>query len=172
MNRLISHTKNLLKYEKDQWINDALIFKLTLKYATFISVFLQLLYYLDIIPFSYAILGQITFVFVGGIYITYIQPKYFNIPELNMQIKEKEAVIVDFIIHQLPLYIFLFIHFSKIKIYRGLDINNIIFISILSSLYFLTNNPFKLYNINRCDILNISSITLILFFILNKILLN
>lgn len=143
------------------------IFTIFIRYATIISLIVQLLYYKNIIPFSYSIFLLITIVFVGGIYITYIKPKYLTIPEFNLKIKGITLIILDFIFHQLPFYIFLYVHLTKKIPYKK---DNLVFITILAIIYFLLSDPRKIYYIEKKDIYNIIIISIFISYISHLLL--
>jgi hypothetical protein len=81
-----------------------------------------------------------------GFIITYIYPKYFYLKEINLLIKGNQAILLDFLIHQIPLIIYLILlyynywSFSKNLLLIAFLIN-ILFLDI----YLLFVNPFKIY---------------------------
>ena len=86
--------------------------------------------------------------FLGGFYITYINPCYIKIPYLNLIITDSILYICDFISHQLPFYSFLYFHSHPMD----LSWKEFIFINIPISIYFLFFNYEDRYGIKLNDI--------------------
>ena len=120
------------------WSN--LLFVLSLIFM----VFLKKTYYLNLIYLI--IFVMLNIVSVIGFILTYIYPKYFYIKDINLLIEGKRAKILDFIIHQIPLIIYLILFyynywsFSK-KLLAIAILINIIFLNT----YLLYFNPFNIY---------------------------
>ena len=68
-------------------------------------MFLKKTYYLNLIYLI--IFVMLNIVSVIGFILTYIYPKYFYIKDINLLIEGKQAKTLDFIIHQIPLIIYL-----------------------------------------------------------------
>ena len=133
------------------------------RYATILSLIIQVFYYKNIIQFTDSILLISTLVYVGGFYITYITPKYVFVPELKLTVKGNILKLLDFLFHQLPFYIFLYMHFTKKIKYKK---DNLLFVAILSFFYFLLHDPCNVYNITKKDIIIIIIFSLPLFCLL------
>jgi hypothetical protein len=107
-------------------------------------IFLKKTYYLNLIYLI--IFVMLNIVSVIGFILTYIYPKYFYIKDINLLIEGKQAKILDFIIHQIPLIIYLILfyynywNFSK-KLLAIAILINIIFLNT----YLLYFNPFNIY---------------------------
>jgi len=86
--------------------------------------------------------------FLGGFYITYINPRYIKIPYLNLIITDSILYGTDFISHQLPFYYFLYFHSYPMD----LSWKEFIFINIPISIYFLFFNYEERYGIKINDI--------------------
>ena len=85
------------------WSN--LLFVLSLIFM----VFLKKTYYLNLIYLI--IFVMLNIVSVIGFILIYIYPKYFYIKDINLLIEGKQAKILDFIIHQIPLIIYLILFY-------------------------------------------------------------
>lgn len=85
--------------------------------------------------------------FLGGFYITYLNPCYIKIPYLNLIITDSILYITDFISHQLPFYFSLF-HSSPMYI----SWQEFIFINIPISIYLSFFNYEYRYHINKKDL--------------------
>lgn len=85
--------------------------------------------------------------FLGGFYITYINPRYIKIPYLNLMITDSILYGTDFISHQLPFYFSLF-HSSPIHI----SLQEFIFMNIPISIYLSVFNYEYRYHINKKDV--------------------
>lgn len=83
---------------------------------------------------------------INGFILIYIYPKYLYVKDINLLIEGKEATILDFLFHQLPLIIYLILlyynywNFSK-KLLPIAILINIIFLNA----YLLYFNPFNIY---------------------------
>ena len=86
--------------------------------------------------------------FLGGFYISYINPCYIKIPYLNLIITNSILYSIDFFSHQLPFYYFLLFHSRPMP----LSWQEFIFINIPISFYFLFFNYEYRYGININDI--------------------
>ena len=120
------------------WSN--LLFVLSLIFM----VFLKKTYYLNLIYLI--IFVMLNIVSVIGFILTYIYPKYLYVKDINLLIEGKEATILDFLFHQLPLIIYLILlyynywSFSK-KLLPIAILINILFLNT----YLLYFNPFNIY---------------------------
>jgi hypothetical protein len=138
---------------------------LIMRYATLLTLILHFFYYQKMIEYSSSMSLITCIVFVGGIYLTYIKPKLFLMPELNIRVEGYTLKLCDFIFHHIPFYYFIYMHLTKQIVYKK---DNFILGIILIILYFLLFDPRKLYNIEVNDIIKIIIASIVLCcFILN-----
>ena len=104
----------------------------------------------------------LTYGFVGGLYITYINPKYIYVKYLDIFLKGKLLYICDFFCHILPLlYLNYWIYKNEIIIRN----NSCIYFVLINLIYLTINDPIKLYNITWVDCYKIFIITMILSYL-------
>jgi hypothetical protein len=81
-----------------------------------------------------------------GFIITYIYPKYFYFPINNYYMKDKEAYIIDLLVHHLPLIIHLILLKINFWTFNANLIPSAILINLLFfEVYILQINPFNIY---------------------------
>lgn len=134
---------------------------LSLRFATVLTLFLHMFYYKKMIEYSSSMLLITCIIFIGGIYLTYIKPKFILIPELNIKIEGNVLKLIDLIFHQIPFFYFIYIHLTKKKAYKK---DNFIVGIIFIILYLLLFNVNKLYHIEVYDIIKIKVASIILCF--------
>lgn len=108
--------------------------------------------YLNDIPIFYKLkMNVLLQTFIGGFYITYINPRYIKIPYLNLIITDSLLYIIDFFSHQIPFFYSLFYKEENILI----SWSDFIIINI-PILFYIRFFPIYLkYNIKELDLLNL-----------------
>ena len=140
---------------------------LLLRYATTITLLFHILYYNFDNYLSNTMLLLSCIIFIGGLYITYIHPKFIYFPELDYKCKGNTLRLGDIFFHQLPFFYFLYIHFSKKKKFKR---DNVIIGLFLIILYFLLFDVCNLYYIEVIDIVKILIVSFVLFFSISNYL--
>lgn len=133
------------------------------RYATAITLFLQLLYYEEIIKLSSSMLLLSCITFIGGLYMTYHKPKKFSIPELKLHLEGYQLRLGDIIIHHAPFFYFLYRTIFKQTKYRK---DNLLFALVGSIIYLSIFNLEQLYGFNNYDVMSIISISILLFYLI------
>ena len=100
--------------------------------------------------------------FLGGLYITYINPRYIKIPYLNLIITDSILYFTDFISHQLPFYFSLF-HFSPLSI----SWQDFLLINIPISIYLYFFNYEYRYDIQKNDVFTLFITYISILYFLN-----
>ena len=87
---------------------------------------------------------MLNIVSVIGFIMTYIYPKYFYIKDINLLIKGKQAKILDFLLDQIPLIIYLILLYYNYWSF----LKKLLPIAILINIIFIYNYLFKKINIS------------------------
>lgn len=140
---------------------------LLLRYATAITLLFHILYYNFDNHLSSTMLLLSCIIFIGGLYITYIHPKFINLPELDIKLEGNTLRVADILVHQLPFFYFLYMHFSKKINYKK---DNLLIGLILTIFYLLLFDVCTLYYIEVIDIVKILIVSFILFFSISNYL--
>ena len=94
------------------------------------------------------VLITLIIVSVGGFILTHIYPKYIYLKKINLLITGKDAFILDIILHQIPLIIYVwFLYYNKIYIsfYKNLLGLALLINILILDIYLLYVNPFDIY---------------------------
>ena len=103
---------------------------------------LLILYYLGPLrKYQTSIMYLLILTSLGGLYLTYINPKKFIVPYWKYEIKGNLLRIIDLLFHHIPLLIFLVTYDNTIKKDNG------IFLLVIISIYLIVLNPFKAYHL-------------------------
>jgi hypothetical protein len=78
--------------------------------------------------------------FLGGAFVTYIYPKYVDF--VLFRIKGWILIVCDLLFHVLPFYVAV-----RNKYYRTFTIQDMYLTIIILCLYFMFNDPFKIYKL-------------------------
>ena len=131
-----------------EFVNSSLkiVFWLSVPYLTAWVLFLQCLYYLDVLKmFQSSILLLTIIVSIFGFIMAHIYPKKIYFPILDITLSKTPLKLHDLIFHQIPLLIFIFMYDSKIKN------DNLIFGLSVLVIYMLLFDPFKVYSFVKHD---------------------
>jgi hypothetical protein len=94
------------------------------------------------------VLIMLIIVSIGGFILTHIYPKYIYLEKINLLIRGKDAFILDIILHQTPLIIYLgFLYYNKkyISFSRNLLGLALLINILILDIYLLYVNPFDIY---------------------------
>jgi len=96
--------------------------------------------------FGLTLLFMLITISIIGFIMTYIYPKYFYFPINNYYMKDKEAYIIDLLVHHLPLIIHLILLKINFWTFNANLIPSAILINLLFfGVYILQINPFDIY---------------------------
>ena len=118
-----------------------------LRYYTVHCLYLQLFYYNNIISINpLTILSMIMTCSIGGLYLTYISPKYLYLEAIMIDVYVDGWLmkLCDILLHHAPLLIFLYIEKNNIK---NSNIEMIEMVGLPIS-YRLLIDPYKIYKIS------------------------
>lgn len=121
---------------------------ISLFFFTVWGLCLQALYYFGILrKYQFSILLTSIMISLGGFIITYIEPKYIYLPYIDIKLSGKFLMIIDILVHHLPLLGFIMRYDTNIKRDSG-----ILFL-LMIIVYLILFNPFKIYNflVKKCQ---------------------
>lgn len=135
---------HLLDYQiilKNMKLLDLLYF---FKYYTVLCIYLQLFYYLNILIINpLTLLSVITTCSIGGVYLTYINPKYLYLEAIVIDAYVDGILmnIFDLLLHHIPLITFLYFQHPNIN-NCSIELPEMVGLPII---YRISIDPYKIY---------------------------
>jgi len=142
-NKQLVHLSNYQMIVQNMKLLDILYF---FRYYTVLCIYLQLFYYLDLLSINpLTLLSMTTTCSIGGIYLTYITPKYLYLEAILIDAYVDGILmkICDILLHHIPLITFLYLQHSYINT-STIELLEMIGLPII---YRLLIDPYKVYKI-------------------------
>lgn len=117
------------------------------KYYTVLCIYFQLFYYLNILIINpLTLLSVITTCSIGGVYLTYINPKYLYLEAIVIDAYVDGILmnIFDVLLHHIPLITFLYFQHPNIN-NCSIELPEMIGLPIIYRIYI---DPYKIYKIS------------------------
>lgn len=141
-------------------------------YLTNWIITIILLFLFNIIPVNHiaSVLYLSVLGMIGGLYITYISPRYISMPYFGgIKIWGYQLMFADFLTHMLPA-IYLHNYIYKNGIFVKFEILNLVFGFLIGLIYLFLNNPCELYHLKFIDCCYIILLSFFMFNLINLLL--